>query len=95
MIALIRFALATIRCVTHRHFSAEEKIRIVLVGLRSEDSIAELYRRRAKMYLLASIGCVQMGVDEGATSVIRGRMVSSLSANDEIRLSYPHSASKL
>src|SRR5258708_39876493 len=31
--------------VTRRQFSAEEKIRIVLTGLRSEDSIAELCRR--------------------------------------------------
>ena len=30
---------------TRRHFSAEDKIRIVLEGLRGEDSIAELCRR--------------------------------------------------
>ena len=30
---------------TRRHFSAEEKIRIVLEGLRGEDSIAELCRK--------------------------------------------------
>ena len=29
---------------TRRHFSAEDKIRIVLEGLRGEDSIAELCR---------------------------------------------------
>ena len=34
-----------IRRVTRRHFSAEDKIRIVLEGLRGEDSIAELCRR--------------------------------------------------
>ena len=34
-----------IRRATRRHFSAEEKIRIVLDGLRGEDSIAELCRR--------------------------------------------------
>src|SRR6476620_7717044 len=34
-----------IRRTTRRQFSAEEKIRIVLSGLRSEDSIAELCRR--------------------------------------------------
>src|SRR5271169_882995 len=34
-----------IRRATRRQFSAEEKIRIVLSGLRGEDSIAELYRR--------------------------------------------------
>lgn len=33
-----------IRRATRRHFSAEDKIRIVLDGLRGEDSIAELCR---------------------------------------------------
>ena len=34
-----------IRRATRRHFSAEEKIRVVLEGLRGEESIAELCRR--------------------------------------------------
>ena len=34
-----------IRRRTRRKFSAEEKIRIVLEGLRGEDSIAELRRK--------------------------------------------------
>src|SRR5438477_213079 len=34
-----------IRRITRRQFTAEEKIRIVLSGLRGEDSIAELCRR--------------------------------------------------
>ena len=34
-----------IRRATRRHYSAEEKIHIVLEGLRGEDSIAELCRR--------------------------------------------------
>jgi transposase len=34
-----------IRRATRRQFSAEEKIRIVLEGLRGEDSIAELCRK--------------------------------------------------
>ncbi len=34
-----------IRRATRRHYSAEEKIRIVLEGLRGEDSIAELCRQ--------------------------------------------------
>ena len=37
--------LKSIRRATRRHFSAEDKIRIVLEGLRGEDSIAELCRR--------------------------------------------------
>lgn len=34
-----------IRRKTRRHFSAEDKIRIVLDGLRGDDSVAELCRR--------------------------------------------------
>ena len=34
-----------LRRATRRHFSAEDKIRIVLDGLRGEDSIAELCRK--------------------------------------------------
>jgi transposase len=34
-----------IRRATRKQYSAEEKIRIVLTGLRGEDSIAELCRR--------------------------------------------------
>jgi transposase len=37
--------LKEIRRATRKHYSAEEKIRIVLEGLRGEDSIAELCRR--------------------------------------------------
>ena len=38
---------------THRHYSAEDKIRIVVEGLRGEESIAELCRHEgiaASMY---------------------------------------------
>lgn len=38
-------AIKDIRRRTRRHFSAEDKIRIVLEGLRGEDSISELCRR--------------------------------------------------
>jgi transposase len=34
-----------IRRATRRHFSAEEKIRVVLEGLRGEETIAELCRK--------------------------------------------------
>ena len=37
--------LKDIRRATRKHYSAEDKIRIVLEGLRGEDSIAELCRR--------------------------------------------------
>ena len=38
-------AVRDIRRATRRHYSAEEKIRIVLQGLCGEDSIAELCRK--------------------------------------------------
>jgi hypothetical protein len=38
-------AIRDIRRATRRHFSAEEKICVVLQGLRGEKSIAELCRR--------------------------------------------------
>jgi transposase len=37
--------IGAIRRATRKQYSAEEKIRIVLAGLRGEDSIAELCRR--------------------------------------------------
>src|SRR5271156_213114 len=45
--------LKDIRRQTRRHYSAEEKIRIVLEGLRGEENISELCRREgiaASMY---------------------------------------------
>jgi len=39
--------LKDIRRATRKHYSAEDKIRIVLDGLRGEDSIAELCRRES------------------------------------------------
>ena len=38
-------AVRNIRRKTRKKYAAEEKIRIVLLGLRGEDSIAELCRR--------------------------------------------------
>jgi transposase len=38
-------AIKDIRRATRRHWSAEDKIRIVLQGLRGEESISELCRR--------------------------------------------------
>ena len=43
--ALAEQVVRDIRRATRRHFSAEDKIRIVLEGLRGEDSVAELCRR--------------------------------------------------
>ena len=44
-----------IRRATRRHFLAEEKILVVLDGLRGEDSIAELCRREG---IAQSLYCV-------------------------------------
>jgi transposase-like protein len=72
-----------IRRSTRRHYSAEEKIRVVLKGLRGEDSIAELYRREGinnNVYYRQSKGF--LGVGKNAYLVIqqvkRHRMKSSI-----------------
>ena len=44
-----------IRRATRRHHSAEEKIRIVLEGLRGEDSIAELCRKEEFIWVLSAL----------------------------------------
>ena len=48
-------AIRDIRRATRRHFSAEEKIRIVLEGLRGEESIAELCRRESRSSMARSL----------------------------------------
>jgi transposase len=55
--------IKNIRRAPRRHFSAEDKIPIMLEGLRGEDSIAELCRRegivqnrRARRALAAVVG---------------------------------------
>ena len=46
-----------IRRHTRKKYSAEEKIRIVLEGLRGEDSIAELCRKESNTYASITIHC--------------------------------------
>jgi len=41
----VRKAIREVRAATRRKFSAEEKIRIVLEGLRGDETISELCRR--------------------------------------------------
>ena len=62
--------LKDIRRATRRH-SAEEKIRIVLEGLRGEDSIAELCRREG----IAELDVLRLvqGVPGGRQEAARGR----------------------
>src|ERR1700739_3571042 len=67
-----------IRRATRRHHSAEEKIRIVLEGLRGEDSVAELcrkeginqnlYYRWSKDFLEAGKKRLAGGTERAATS---------------------------
>ena len=45
-----------VRRKTRRRFSSEEKIRIVVEGLRGEDSIAELCRREGGGLLAPAFG---------------------------------------
>ena len=48
-------AVRDIRRATRRQFAAEEKIRIVIAGLRGEDSIAELCRKEGQPEPLLSL----------------------------------------
>lgn len=66
-----------IRRATHRHFSAEDKIRIVLDGLRGEDSIAELCRKGGWQEAAGGRhrhGCV---FDSAALEQMRQRLLSN------------------
>ncbi len=53
-----------IRRATRRHYSAEDKIRIVLEGLRGEESIAELCRREGITSSMYS-GCSKEFLEAG------------------------------
>ena len=63
-----------IRRATRRNYSAEEKIRIVLEGLRGEDSIAELCRKEGinqNMYYRWSKEFLEAGKRRLAGNVVR------------------------
>ena len=63
-----------IRRATRKHYSAEEKIRIVLEGLRGEDSIAELCRREGiaqNLYYRWSKDFLEAGLEHCATAFCR------------------------
>src|SRR5215216_7618883 len=65
-----------IRRATRRQFSAEEKIRIVLSGLRGEDSIAELCRREGivqNLYYRWSKDFLEAGKKRLAGDTVRAR----------------------
>ena len=63
-----------IRRATRRHYSAEDKIRIVLEGLRGEESIAELCRREginSNVYYRWSKDFLEAGKKRLAGDVVR------------------------
>lgn len=66
--------IRTIKRKTRRRYSAEEKIRIVLDGLRGEDSIAELCRREGlaeSMYYKWSKEFMEAGKKRLAGDIVR------------------------
>ena len=63
-----------IRRATRRHYSAEDKIRIVLEGLRGEESIAELCRREginSNVYYRWSKDFLEAGKKRLAGDIVR------------------------
>src|SRR5271163_2452602 len=68
-----------IRRATRKQYSAEEKIRVVLDGLRGEHSIAELCRREgiaASLYYSWSKEFLEAGkrrLDETSSALMRGQ----------------------
>ena len=71
-----------IRRATRKHYSAENKIRIVLEGLRGEDSIAELCRREGiaqSMYYKWSKEFLEAGKKRLAGDTARS------ATNDEVK----------
>lgn len=62
-----------IRRATPRHFSAEDNIRIVLDGLRGEDSIAELCRKEGIAQSLPTLCPVRDAVETLASTGIEER----------------------
>jgi transposase len=57
-----------IRRATRRHFSAEDKVRSVLEGLRGEDSIAELAARKGSIRTVLPLVERVLGGRQAATS---------------------------
>jgi len=59
-----------IKRATRKHYSSEEKVRIVLDGLRGEDSIAELCRREgiSEVVLVFRPVCSLVKMDQGLIS---------------------------
>jgi transposase-like protein len=79
-------AIRDIRRATRRHFSAEDKIRIVLEGLRGEDSIAELCRREGiAFWAKGAVGEIGLGAEEDEPAGLVQRDQSSQKQTTEER----------
>ena len=72
-----------IRRATRRQFSAEDKIRIVLEGLRGEDSIAELCRREGLEAPWVLDGPINA---EAFKTYVRAELIKTLKPNDIVVL---------
>ena len=59
-----RNAVKEIRRATRRKFSAEEKIRIVLEGLRGEVPVSDLFRREGIAPTLPAAPCAEFAAAE-------------------------------
>lgn len=73
-------AVKDIHRATRKIHSAEEKIRIVLAGLRGEDSIAELCRREGivqSLYYSWSKEFLEAGKSRAAASTVATNWVSA------------------
>ena len=76
-----------IRRATRRHFSAEDKIRIVLEGLRGEDSIAELCRREGivqNLYYRWSKDFLEAGKKRLLSDFFTRRLLSDLCSASQV-----------
>jgi len=60
-----------VRRKTRRKYSAEERIRIVLEGLRGEESIAELCRREGKPTPPSELEALRREVDPEGYIIVR------------------------
>ena len=68
---------------TRKHYSAEEKIRIVLDGVRGEDSMAELCRREGiaqSLYYKGSKDFMEAGKKRLAGDIVRQANTSDVTA---------------
>ena len=83
-------AVRDIRRATRRHFSAEDKVRIVIAGLRGEDSVAELcrkeginqnlYYRWSKDFLEAGKKRLAGAAREATSDEVKGLRFSTISS---------------